>query len=214
MQKQQIEQQAETAAAIAADWKNSIAKIETQLNVAGLALMRAKKQREVHALKASLGDPAAIEAIKAARSEQHTAEQTISDLRIALPEAEANLAIAEKAAESARRALARFAAEGLMRKRVDVAAQIDIVTADFARLYAEYERLGREIINMEALPRSSAGMNDHDGATGARRVRASLPKFFWRLFPGAITDEMKHEPLAVSESRYWNLAPEQAEKAA
>jgi hypothetical protein len=212
MQKQKLEQQVSETAALVSDWKNSIAKIETQFNTANAALMRAKKHRETHALKASMGDAAAIEAIKAARDAQRDAEDLLADLKAALPEAEAQLAEAQKAAESARRSLAELHAEKLKRQRIDIASQMGGVIADYARLYAEYEKLGAEIVNMDMLPRSLHGMNDHEGAVGLRRVRASLPPFFWKLFPGAIHDEMKAENLATSEARFWNLAPEHDEK--
>jgi predicted nucleic acid-binding Zn-ribbon protein len=101
---QQLEKAVAETAAVVADWQRSIAAIETQLNTANLALTRAKKHRESHALKASLGDAEATAQIKHARSEQHSAEQTIADLAVALPAAEAHLANAEKAAASARHA--------------------------------------------------------------------------------------------------------------
>jgi predicted nucleic acid-binding Zn-ribbon protein len=176
---QHLEKQVSETAAVVADWKNSIAKIETQFNVAGLALARAKKTREAHALKAAMNDAAAVAAIKDARAEQLAAEQTIDDLKIALPEMEAQLADAERAAASARHQLAKFAAEVLMKRRIDVAGKLDAVIADFSRLYAEYEKLGREIVNMDVMPRDMhGGISNHEGAVGARRVRASLPAFF------------------------------------
>jgi hypothetical protein len=76
------------------------------------------------------------------------------------------------------------------------------------------EELGREIVNMpDALPSNMHGISNHEGAVGLRRVRASLPAFFWKLFPGALHDEMKTENLAASEARFWNLSPEQPEQA-
>jgi DNA repair exonuclease SbcCD ATPase subunit len=204
---QHLEKQVSETAAVVTDWKNSIAKIGTQLNVAGLAVTKAQKTREAHALKASLGDAAAIEAIKHARDEQQNAEQIISDLKFALPAASEQLAEAEKAAASARHALAEFNADVLKRKRVDVAGQLDKVIEDFARLFGEYEKLGREILSMDVMPRTMDGISNHEGAIGARRVRASLPKLFWKLFPGAVYDEMKTENLAAAEGRFWGLAP-------
>jgi hypothetical protein len=216
MQKQQqlLEAEVETRAATVADWKRSVASIETQFNTANAALVRAKKQRETHALKASMGDGAATAAIKAARAEQLAAEQTSDDLKIALPEMEAQLAAAEKAAASARHQLAKFEAEVLMKQRIEVAGQMDGVIAEYARLYALHEKLGAQIVNMDVLPRDMhGGISNQEGAVGARRVRASLPRFFWKLFPGAVYDEMPTENLATSEARFWNLAPESPEKA-
>ena len=208
-----LEQKVTETAAVVTDWKNSIASIETQFNTANLALMRAKKEREIHALKAAMGDAGAIAAIKAARDAQRDAESTIEDLKvIALPAAEEQLAAAERAATAAGRQLAKFEAEVLMKQRVEVAAQLDKVIADFASLYARYAELGTQIVSMDVLPRTVHGTSDYESAIGARRVRASLPAFFWKLFPGAIHDEMKTENLATSESRFWNLPPEHDEK--
>src|ERR1700730_1850430 len=97
-----LEDQVSKTAAVVAECKATIAGIETQFNVAGLALAKAKKERESHALRAAKGQAAAVAAIKLARSDQLAAEQVIADLKIALPEAEAELAVAEKAAASAR----------------------------------------------------------------------------------------------------------------
>jgi hypothetical protein len=208
-----LQEAVKTAAAVVSDWQRSIASIETQFNVANLALMKSQKERETHALKASMGDVAAIAAVKHARDAQRDAQSTIDDLKIALPEAQAQLAAAEKAAESARRALAQFEVIVLQRKRVDIAGELDEVSRNFERLYKIYDELGREIVNMpDAMPKSLHGMSDVEGAVGARRVRASLPAFFWKLFPGAVHDEMRTEPLATTEARFWNLPPDHDEK--
>jgi hypothetical protein len=123
-----------------------------------------------------------------------------------LPAAQEQLAAAEKVASFARAELGKFHAAVLMRQRIDVAGKLDAISADFARVYAQYEKLGREIVNMpDTLPRSMHGMTNHEGAMGARRVRASLPAFFWKLFPGALHDEQKPETLAASETKFWNL---------
>jgi hypothetical protein len=207
-----LEKQIAETARVVEDWKRTVADIETQANVANLALARAKKTREAHALKAAMNDAAAVAAIKAARAEQLAAEQTIDDLKIALPEMEAQLAAAERAAASARHQLAKFEAEVLMKQRIEVAGQMDGVIAEYARLYALHEKLGAQIVNMDVLPRDMhGGISNHEGAVGARRVRASLPPFFWKLFPGAMHDEMKTENLAMTEARFWSLPPEQAE---
>jgi hypothetical protein len=193
---------AETAAVVA-DWRRSAASISTQLNVAGLALARAKKAREAHALKSASGDATAIAAIKSARAEQLAAEQTIDDLKIALPEAEAQLGAAEKNAVSAENALAKFNAEVLKRKRIEVAGDLDQIIANLVRVYGEYEKLGREIVNMDVIPQSAHLTTNYDSALGDRRVRAALPKLFERVYPNALHDETKKESLSKSESRYW-----------
>ncbi len=208
-----LEDAVAATAATVANWRTKIAKIETQIATENHAITIATKHREQHALAATLGDANAVAAIKQARSEQHEAEQRVADLAIALPAAAENLAAAEKAAAAARAELGKFNAAVLIRQRVDIACQLDTVIAEFARLYREYEKLGARIEAMDTMPRTMHGASDHEGAMGLRRVRASLPAFFWKLFPGAVYDEMKTENLATSESRFWGLAPEQPEKA-
>jgi len=214
---QALEKAVDEAAAKVADWRRSVAGIETQLNTANLALVRAKETRQTHALKASLGDDAeAVAQIKHARSEQHSAEQIIGDLQIAHPEALASLAEAEKIAAGARNALAQFMAGQVMKERIALAGQIDSVVADLTQLLVEFEKLGHEIANSPGImPSNMFGMVSNDDAIGLRRVRASLPKIFDRVFPNAQHDEMKKENLATTEARHWNLPPiESEEKAA
>jgi hypothetical protein len=93
-----------------------------------------------------------------------------------------------------------------MREGVLLAGELDVAIANFARLYDKYEKLGREIVNTpDALPQNMHGMVNYEGA---RRVAAALPPFVQKLFPGSLHDEMKKEPLAISEARHWNLAIE------
>jgi hypothetical protein len=205
-EQQRLDKAVDEAEAKVGDWRRSIAAIETQLNTANLSLANAKQIRENHALKAAMGDAVAIEAVTAARSEQSSAEQTIADLQIALPEAMAQLAKAEKAAAAARHAVAKAKAEEAMKNRIAKAGEIDAAIADFARLYHEYEALGREIIDMpDALPPSVHGIRNYEGAVGLRRVAAALPPFMQRFFRGALHDERKREPLAVTEARHRGL---------
>jgi DNA repair exonuclease SbcCD ATPase subunit len=209
---QALEQSVIEAEARVADWKRSVAAIETELNTANAALVRAKGHREAHAMAARLGDATAKAVVAQARDEQHAAEQDIVDLQIALPAAAEQLATAEKSAASARHALAKLQAEALMRQRIEVAGQIDEVIAEFTRLFGQYEKFGREIANMPGiLPANTFGMVNHDDALGWRRVRACLPKLLDRVYPNAQHDEMRKESLATSETRHWNLPPIESE---
>jgi hypothetical protein len=214
MQKQLEARVSETAAS-AAECKNVISKIETQFVAAGLARANAKKHREQFALRAATGDAAAIAAIKAARAEQLTAEQIIDDLKIALPEAEAQLANAEKAAASARHELAMLHGEKLMRHRIAAAARMDSAFAECAAAYSDFERLGRELQSFPDLNIAASGNMSHwETVTGYRRIAAALPTFFVKLFRTTWTNEDARQPLAVSEEKFWQLPPEKAAKAA
>jgi hypothetical protein len=203
-----LEKAVADTARVVSDWKTNQGKIETAISDANARLAKAEANRKKFALDANLGNSDAIKEIATARAVHAAALGDTADLQQALSDAKARLVEAEAAAKTARSNLARFEVEILQRKRVDIAGKLDAVSAEFARLYREYEALGREIVNMpDALPPNMHGISNVEGAVGARRVRASLPAFFWKLFPGAIHDEMKTENLATSEARFWNLAP-------
>jgi hypothetical protein len=207
--KEHLNKKVEEAAAVVAEWKNTIAKIETQFNIANLALANAKKAREAHALKAAMGDADAIAAIKHARSEQLTAEQTIGDLKVALPEAEAQLDAAKKAATFAQHELSRFEAGCLMRERVKVAARIDALLCEFSTAFADFDRLGNQIANMPGLLRANPHMHGSsisqtEEIQGNRRVRSALPKVWLRFFPGALHEERPKMTLEASELQTWS----------
>ena len=212
-----LQQRVEDTAAVVQAWGSAISRLEAELNTANLAVMRAKKQRETHALKAAMSDEAALAAVKQARIEQQSAEATIGDIEISLPQARAELASAEREAAGARRAVARVMAEQLMKKRIEVSGRIDSVIADLLTpLLDEYEKLGGEIVNMpDVVSRSIFGVASNETALGLRRVRAALPKIFDRIFPNAQYDEMRKGPLEKSEAEHWNLPPvDEASKAA
>jgi hypothetical protein len=209
---QRLEKAVDETASTVAEWKGTVAQITTQFNTATLARDNATKVRATFALKAAMHDAHAVSEVENARSVQAGAEQTIADLAVALPAAEAELAVAEKNAAGARRAVAKLKAEGLMKERIIVAGKIDLAIADFTRLFNEFEKLGHEIVNSGVLPQQNMfGSANHDGAIGLRRMRAALPKFFDRVYPNSLHDENTKENLSTSEARHWNLAPIESE---
>jgi hypothetical protein len=160
-------------------------------------------------------DAFAISEIKAARSAETAADQSLTDLAIALPAAEAHLASAEKAAVSARHSLAMLQAEKLMRQRVAAARRMDDALAESAAAYADFERLGRELQSFPDLNFGASGnMSHYEGVTGFRRIASSLPTFFLKLFPGTWTNESARTPLAQSEAHFWQLPEPDKAKAA
>jgi chromosome segregation ATPase len=198
---------AETAKTVES-WQSNIKAIEAQIASAHSRLEKSEAHRIRFALDASLGNVQATAEIAKARAEAAAAAGDQSDLGHALSQSKEKLIEAEREATIARNNLAKFEAEVLMRKRVDVAGQLDEVIAEFVRLHSAYEKLGNEIVNMDVLPQHAHGItNRHDGALGARRVRAALPKLFDRVYPNALHDESTKEPLATTEARHWNLPP-------
>jgi hypothetical protein len=216
MQKHLVEAEAAKTAAVVQDWKNTIAKIETEFNVATLARDNATKVREIHALAAAMQDAHAIAEIKHARSAHAVAEATLADLAVALPAAATHLANAERAADAARHEIAKLHGEKLMRQRVAAAGRMDTALADAASAYNDFERLGRELQSFPDLNFGASGNMSHwEGVAGLRRIAAALPAFFTKLFPGTWTIEGARESLAASEEKFWQLPPEKhSDKAA
>jgi hypothetical protein len=191
-------------AAVVTDWKNSIAKIETQLNSANLALAKSKQEGEIHRAKAAAGDAAAIGACKHAQDAQREAESTITEIRlVALPKAVSQLAEAEREAENARRDLAKPHIEALKREVVADAAVIDEGLAVAA---AAQERRLRNIAEIESWERDDGHVSRREDRVGLRRIYSALPAFM-RSLPANPT--AKFIPLAESDRQFFNLPPEE-----
>jgi hypothetical protein len=199
---------AATAASVA-DWKSRIAGLETQAGELNGVVTKAIASREGHALSALLGDSKAKFAIATARTAQQAAEEDLRDISHALPAARIQLVAAEKAATAARRALALVHARKMMHERVAAAAMIDVGNTMTAKGYADFERLGRELQNFPDLDIWHGGsLSHHENVTGYRRIAASLPPFFLKLFPGIWNSDPRRS-LAESEAAFWQLPPEE-----
>ena len=207
MSKTELEHAITEAAKRVASWTANAKKIEQQIAAAKGRIATADNQRKQSALAASLGDRAAIGELAAARAVHATAVGDLADLGHALNDAAAKLWEAEAEAKGARNALAKFEADVLKRKRVALAGEIDKTVATLASQYREYEQIGNEIVNTDPLPLNLHGMNNAEGAAGARRIRAAVPKLLEQVFQSAAHDEQKKEPLATTEARFWNLPP-------
>jgi hypothetical protein len=184
-------------------WQSNIKSIESQIANANSRLEKSEAHRIRFALDASLGNAQATAEIASARAEAAAAAGDGNDLSHALSQGKERLIEAEGEAKRARNNLARFEAEVLMKKRIEVAGQLDKVIADFANFYARYAELGAQIVNMDVLPHTMHGTSNYEGAAGARRVAAALPTLFLKFYPGALHDEMKKENLAITEARFW-----------
>jgi chromosome segregation ATPase len=198
---------AETAS-IVAEWKSTVAKIETEFNVATLARDNAQKVRSTHALAAAMQDANAVAEIKHARSADAAAAATLADLAVAIPAAREKLADAEKAAAAARHELAKYQAEKIMRERVAAAARMDKAFADLADAYIIYESLGRQLQSYPDLNSPHGGMAQYEGSVGFKRIAAAVPTFLLKLFPANWTNEAVRQPLAESEAHFWQLPSE------
>jgi hypothetical protein len=207
---------AATAASVA-DWKNKIAGLETQSAELNKVVAKAIASREGHALSALLGNSAAKAAIATARASQHLAEEELSDIGHALPAAKEALAEAERFAQAAHTALSHYKAGLAKRRRIGLSAKINDVLAALVPLIEEWDAVGAEIANTPGLYAQNmfgSGMSELDEIIGNRRLRAALPARFEKIFPGAMYDEKRKESLFDSETRIWNLPPEQSDKKA
>lgn len=202
-------------AATAAGWVAKVKALEIQIAETGHAVTAATRDREQHALASTHGDPSALAAIKAARSRQHDAEQSLVDLQFALPAAILERDNAEKAAKAARRELALLHAGKLKRQRVAAAARMDDGLAAVAKAYVEFERLGRELQNFPDLDIAQGGSLSHyENVTGFRRIAASLPAFFVKMFPTTWSNTDARRSLAESEAAFWQIDEQPEAKAA
>jgi hypothetical protein len=203
MSKTELEHAITEAAKRVASWTANAKKIEQQIAAAKGRIATTDNQRKQSALPASLGDRAAIGELAAARAVHATAVGDLADLGHALNDAAAKLWEAEAEAKGARNALAKFEADVLKRKRVALAGEIDKTVATLASQYREYEQIGHEIVNTDPLPLNLHGMNNAEGAAGARRIRAAVPKLLEQVFQSAAHDEQKKENLSTTEYRFW-----------
>ncbi len=203
----------EDSARVVSDWKTNQAKIQTAIADANARLAKAEAHRARFVLDANLGKPDAIEEVAKARAEHAAALGDLANLGQALGDAKARLGEAEREAANSRNQLARFEAERLIRKRVEVAARIDAISADLASAFGEFENLGKEIMSRPTHIMHHGMVTACESAVGLARVASALPAFVKTL---RFDHGMKPEKLEVAEAKFWNLPPEQPaeEKAA
>ena len=216
MTKAALEKSVVDTARIAEEWASNVSKIEVQIANAHSRLEKSESQRKRFALDASLKNPDAIAGIAKARAEQSAAEGDQADLSHALSQAKARTIEAESEAKIARKDLAGYQAELQMRQRIQVAARLDAVIAEFSLAFQEFEKLGHQIATVPDLfARNMHGaMSQAEEIAGDLRVRSALPKWFLKFFPGALHHERPQMSLEASEIQTWNLAPAETTTAA
>ena len=213
----ELERRVEETAGAVAHWQQNKARIETSIADATARRAKAASVRKAVALDASLGNPKAIADLAQARAEHAAATGDLADLGDAQNDAAPKLAEAEAADLSARAALSHYHTGLLKRRRIGVTKQIDtvLVTA-LLPLIEELDDLGEQIANATPQAPSMFGTSNIGALAeivGDRRLRAALEKHFGKrfekIFPGALYDEKRKESLFDSETRIWNLPPEQ-----
>jgi hypothetical protein len=206
----------ETAKAVS-DWQVRTAKMESQARDLDAVVAKSIKIIEDQALQALLGSSDAKFKIATARNAKAEAESELAVIGIALPAAKLQLSEAEAAAQSARGALARHHAEREMRRRIEIAARVDVAIAALAAALHEFDDSGTDIMNHDVLPHNmfgSSAISRSAEIAGHRRVRSALPKSFLRYYPDASHESMPATTLEASEIQMWSLPEEPAAKAA
>jgi hypothetical protein len=164
-------------------------------------------------LQAARGDVGAKNALDKLLTEDLAAERTLADLRlVVLPQAEAELANAERTLKSAETEFRKKEIERLARARVDAARQIDQALADFSAAFADYESLGRELYAAASDFQNQISLSET--FDGMARLSAALPmKPFYDLrHRHSFAPIGTSKSLAASEASYWRLPPIEARK--
>jgi hypothetical protein len=164
-------------------------------------------RRQPYVLQAARGDVAAKNTLDKLLHEDLAAERTLSDLRLVLPQAEAELRLAENAHRAAEVEARKAQLDNLARQRVAAAAAIDQAFADFSRAWANYSALGGELLDLASQEPNSNALYLAETISGEARLVASLPaKPFL-----AIRERFNFMPISTSksfaaaEAAYWRL---------
>ena len=140
-------------------------------------------------------------------TEDLAAERTLADLRLVLPQAEAELRTAENAHRAAEAEWRRAEVNRLARERVAAAAEIGKAFAYFSKAWANYSALGDELLGLASQEPNSNALYLAETISGEARLVASLPaKPFL-----AIRERFNFMPISTSksfaaaEAAYWRL---------
>jgi hypothetical protein len=142
-------------------------------------------------------------------TEDLAAERTLADLRLVLPQAEAELRTAENAHRAAEAEWRKAEVNWLAVARVKAASAIDQAFADFSTAWSEYQALGHELLNLASQDPGANALFLAETVDGVGRLVASLPaKPFL-----AIRERFNFMPISTSksfaaaEASYWRLSP-------
>jgi hypothetical protein len=171
-------------------------------------------RRQPHVLQAARGDVSAKNTLDKLLHEDLAAERTLADLRLALPQAEAELRAAENAQRAAHSELRKAEQIRLARARVEAARKIDATLAEFSSSWAEYSEIGRALYAVSDDYPNQIYLAEH--LDGLLRLAAALPHqpFFDIRHKHSFCQLGGGAPLAVSEAAFWRLPTAEEAKAA
>jgi hypothetical protein len=204
----------EEAAEAVALQRKQVEEIRTAIAEQQKIVEGSELRRQPFVLQAARGDVAAKSALDKFMHGDALAERTLSDLRLALPQAESELRTAENAHRVAESELRKAEKNRLARERVAAAEKIDAALASFSAAWIEYSQLGLELY---------AASDDHPNQIylaeqfdGMVRLAAALPHqpFFDLRHRHSFAPIGGGQPLSVSEAQFWRLPPVEEVKAA
>jgi hypothetical protein len=208
------ESKLEQAAEAVSQQRKQVEEIRTAIAEQEKIVSGSELRRQPFVLQAARGDVAAKTALDKLLHEDLAAERTLSDLRLALPQAEAELRTAENAQRAAGSELRKAEKNRLARQRCAVAEKIDAALAAFSSAWVEYEQLGRQLYSVsDDFPNQVYLLEQFDGLV---RLAAALPHqpFFDLRHKHSFAPLGRGQPLAVSERQFWRLPASDEVKAA
>jgi hypothetical protein len=199
-----------------ATWRERVQKLHSDIAKAETAHSESQRRRQSHVLEAALGDNVAKQSLDQILEDDLRAERHLSDLRLALPMAMAELANAEGALKAAETEFRKKEVERLARGRCAAAADIDNAFRDFSAAWSKYESLGRELLGLASQDPGANALYLAETISGEARLVASLPRNPFlavkEKFPFMAVSTQNS--VADSERNYWRLPPVDEVKAA
>ena len=199
----------EAAAEAVAKCRQHIQEIRLAIAAQEEVVAGSELRRQPHVLQAARGDVSAKNALDKLLHEDLAAERTLADLRLVLPQAEAELRTAENAHRAAEAEWRKAEVNWLAVARVKAASAIDQAFADFSTAWSEYQALGHELLNLASQDPGANALFLAETVDGVGRLVASLPaKPFL-----AIRERFNFMPISTSksfaaaEAAYWRLSP-------
>ena len=204
----------EEAAEAVAKQRKQVEEIRTAIAEQEKIVSGSELRRQPFVLQAARGDVAAKSTLDKLLHEDLAAERTLSDLRLALPQAEAELRLAENAHRAAHSELRKAEQIRLARARVEAARKIDAALAELSSSWAEYSEIGRALYAVSDDYPNQIYLAEH--LDGLLRLAAALPHqpFFDIRHKHSFCQLGGGAPLAISESQFWRLPVDDEAKAA
>ena len=199
----------EDTADLVAERRKNISDIRAAIAAQEEIVAGSELRRQPYVLQAARGNVAAKNTLDKLLHEDLAAERTLSDLRLVLPQAEAELRTAENAHRAAEVEARKAQVDNLARQRVAAAEEIDKAFADFSKAWAAFEALGNELLGLASQDQNANALYLSETVSGEARLAASLPaKPFL-----AIRERFNFMPISTSksfaaaEASYWRLSP-------